>query len=325
MFWKENLLPDDGTQRKVELVVFSTVSKERVEQIYAELQNVEDIEIVRKDLTPPPPPPLKPITLKKNGIVNFGGKDYTFDEFEQRIIAMEVQHRMVSNKNDIEKYRMRATVTIESGTDEANIVRFKNIMEKGNFAEIHYKSEEQKKTENDSEFAKTENQELKKVVVHLNQNKLNFQGKFCKVEKINNEVQKYIEQNPDTKIVELVLHEPDELSKEITEKVKEELNKITGVEVKVKAVEVMLIKKSESSTSKLEVKVQKDKILLSDKIVSEEELNNKIIDFVMTAGDEYKVSILAREDVSKEKIGHVEDLLFFAGIKPDNMECITIE
>ncbi len=241
----EDLFPNDGTQRQVELTVYSTVSKERVEEIYAALQSVEDLEIIRKDVTPPPPPPLKPITLRKNGVINFAGKDYTFEEFEQNIITMEKQHRMVSDKNDLEEYRNRATVTIESGTDEANIVRFKKIMEKGNFADIHYKTEVQKKTENDSEFAKTENQKLNKVVVHLNQNKLNFQGKFCKVENINNEVQKYIEQNPDTKIVELVLHEPDELSKEITEKVKEELNKITGVEVKVKAVEVMLIKKSE--------------------------------------------------------------------------------
>ncbi|MCY1721510.1 gliding motility-associated C-terminal domain-containing protein [Prolixibacteraceae bacterium Z1-6] len=134
----ENLLPTDGTQRKVELVVYSTVSKERVEQIYAELQNVDDIEIIQKDVTPPPPPPLKPITLKKNGTVSFGGKDYSFEEFEQRIMAIEIQHRIVSNKNDIEKYRLRAKVKIETGTKEESIIRFKEIMKKGNFTDISY-------------------------------------------------------------------------------------------------------------------------------------------------------------------------------------------
>ncbi len=134
----EAMLPGDGTQRKVELVVFSTVSKERIEQIYAELQNVDDIEIIRKEVTPPPPPPLKPITLKRDDSVNFGGKVYSLEEFEQRIKAIEIQHRMVSNKNDIEKYRMRAKVNIETGTKKESITRFKEIMKKGNLAEVSY-------------------------------------------------------------------------------------------------------------------------------------------------------------------------------------------
>ncbi|WP_303923517.1 gliding motility-associated C-terminal domain-containing protein [Draconibacterium sediminis] len=134
----ENLLPNDGTQRKVELVVFSTVSNERTEQIYAELQNVDDLEIIRKDVTPPPPPPLKPITLKKDGTINLGGKEYSFEEFEQRIIAMEVQHRRISNKNDVEGYKMRAKVNIEEGTDDSHIIRLKEIMKKGRFDDIAY-------------------------------------------------------------------------------------------------------------------------------------------------------------------------------------------
>lgn len=45
---------------------------------------------------------------------------------------------MISNKNDIEEYRLRSTVKIESGTDESSVIRFKEIMQKGNFVDISY-------------------------------------------------------------------------------------------------------------------------------------------------------------------------------------------
>ncbi|NQU53127.1 MAG: hypothetical protein HQ522_11385 [Bacteroidetes bacterium] len=65
----EKRLPVDGSQREVELVVYSTSSKERVDQIYAELGNIEDLEIIRKDVTPPPPPlPMFRVYLYKNKV-----------------------------------------------------------------------------------------------------------------------------------------------------------------------------------------------------------------------------------------------------------------
>ncbi len=93
----------------------------------------------------------------------------------------------------------------------------------------------------------TAQKNTEKVDVHLNQNKLYFDGKFSTVEDLRGKVEKYINENPEIKMVLLILHEPDKLSDEIEAKVKEELNKIKGVEIKVTAVAVMPIKKKTPS------------------------------------------------------------------------------
>ncbi len=288
--------------------------------------------------SPEPVPPLS-ILLTKNGKINLGSTEYSLDGFESVFRENFEKAKETFNKNGYE-FNLKVEVTCEAGVEEDDLQSLKQVLNEIGFQNISVMreasnqiksqheltfNEEQNKAKVDRELAKIENQKLKKVVVHLNENKLNFQGKFCKIENIKSEVQKYVEQNPDIKTVELVLHQPDDLSKEIIEKVKEELNKIEGVEVKVMFVEVMLIKKKSPSSSMFEVEVQNDKILLSEKVVSEKELNSQIIDFIMKTGDKGKVSILASKDVSKQKISHVEDILFFAGINPDNIECFTID
>jgi len=84
----EDLLPNDGSQRKVKLIVYSITSKERVEQIYAELQNIDDLEIIRKDLTPPPPPPpLFRVKMYENRITIW---DYTIKTAPEDVQNSEV-------------------------------------------------------------------------------------------------------------------------------------------------------------------------------------------------------------------------------------------
>ncbi|HKI87744.1 MAG TPA: hypothetical protein VKA38_01870 [Draconibacterium sp.] len=81
-----------------------------------------------------------------------------------------------------------------------------------------------------------------KVDVHLNQNKLYFDGKFCKSEDLKSTVEKYLAENPNLKMVRLILQQSDNLSSDIVAKAKEELNKIKNVKIKVMFVEVMDIK-----------------------------------------------------------------------------------
>jgi hypothetical protein len=81
------LLPDNETGRKVKFVVYPSVSKERVNQIYAELSNLNDVEIIREDYTPPPPPPPKLVLhLYSDKIIYtgkrtvYGGREIKLDE-----------------------------------------------------------------------------------------------------------------------------------------------------------------------------------------------------------------------------------------------------
>jgi len=83
----KDLLPDDETGRKVKFVVYPSVSKERVNQIYAGLSNLHDVEIIREDYTPPPPPPPKLVLhLYSDKIIYtgkrtvYGGREIKLDE-----------------------------------------------------------------------------------------------------------------------------------------------------------------------------------------------------------------------------------------------------
>ena len=104
--------------------------------------------------------------------------------------------------------------------------------------------------------------ESESIRVHLNKNKLNFKDKFCNVEDLKFMVDSHIKENPDIEVVELVLHQPDALSKEIVAKVKRELEGVENVEIKERTVIVMDIKKNVPPPPPMLIKLEKDRRII---------------------------------------------------------------
>ena len=231
------------------------------------------------DEKPSKPDPIK-ITFKGNGnVVVENHKFESLEEFEENLKYWTAELDEF-NKDRRSKGFYRADVTYEdiSRSEQKNIsyILYKNNVHVGHITDTSSKpnlvnlekdklqteyeknsikadsllTQMEKKSNESGPIAyssappsSTAQKNTEKVDVHLNQNKLYFDGKFSTVEDLRGKVEKYIKENPEIKMVRLIVHEPDKLSDEIEAKVKEELNKIKGVEIKVTAVAVMPIKK----------------------------------------------------------------------------------
>ena len=247
------------------------------------------------DRKPSKPDPIN-ITFKENGNVLVENHKFnSFEEFEENLKHWDKDLNEY-NKNERSKGFYRANVTFEdiSGDAQKNIcyILYKHNVHIGHITgtsakpnlvdlekdklqtevgknikradSLRVEMSEENYVSGQAGYSKapplsTSQKTPKRVDVHLNQNKLYFDGNFCKLEDLKSTVEKYLAKNPDVKMVRLILHQPDALSSNIIEKSKAELNKIENVETKVIHVAVANIKKKtsklkpgQSSSQKLE-------------------------------------------------------------------------
>jgi len=280
-----------------------------------------------KTVKPPPPPPPINISMKNNGEIVVGKNSYkTFSAFQNKLLEMQNTIEKI-NKSHGTKYAYKTTLVAEDAVANSEIDRAIQAMENANFnkSNIVVIKDDQtvtKKTPPSSASQTTS----EKVDVHLNQNKLYFDGKFCKEEDLKNTVEKYLAENPDIKVVRLILHQPGDLSNDKVAKAKEELNKIKNVEIKVISVAVMEINKKTPPPPpppKFVVELYNTKIKVNGKEIPGKELGNVATDFLKKVGDKYSVHFDVASDVSNERIKQIKERLFFTGMSLKNFTSNT--
>ena len=113
----EKALPVDGTQRQVELIVNSVTSKDRVEQVYNELERINDLEIIKK-MAPPLPPPkftLKlyndKVTLWDNEIkmdeVHAKAKEFVSKAGKNAVVRVDIENNINAERINLLKEELR--------------------------------------------------------------------------------------------------------------------------------------------------------------------------------------------------------------------------
>ena len=128
----EDLLPKDGAKRRVKVVVYPSVSQERIAKVKTELNKLEDLEIIREDYTPTPRPPRPPKLVLhlfsdkilyngKSTIYGGGGKEIQLDE------VTDFTEQWIKNAG--EKYSYY--ILVHGGVSEQRIDQVRSAMIKG--------------------------------------------------------------------------------------------------------------------------------------------------------------------------------------------------
>ena len=241
---------------------------------------------------------------------NLTFEDLQKDEYEKINLALYRNNIHVGNIKGLSS--KRNLVSLENDKLKAKVDQISSETENTNQGNIGGNADNVQLLQKSSSSQK----ESKCIKVHLNKNKLNFKGKFCRVEDLKVEVDSHIKENPDVKVVELILHQPDELSKEIVEKVKKELKKVEDVEIKEMTVIVMDIKKKKPPPPPPPIfllKLYSNKITLWNEEIAMSDVSKKASEFIKKTEKNAIVRVDKEKDVSDERINAIKEELRKAG------------